>query len=100
MQMCVVVSAVYYIVLAMCLFLFKQKTAYDMRMSDWSSDVCSADLSPNHNFVIHIDHIKDNNSSENLKWVRHETQIEHALSDPNVLVRQNPAEAIGSARVG
>src|SRR3546814_9527861 len=26
------------------LFLFKQKTAYEMRMSDWSSDVCSSDL--------------------------------------------------------
>src|SRR3546814_12222923 len=26
-------------------FLFKQKTAYDMRISDWSSDVCSSDLS-------------------------------------------------------
>src|SRR3546814_7236723 len=25
-------------------FLFKQKTAYEMRMSDWSSDVCSSDL--------------------------------------------------------
>src|SRR3546814_7537672 len=25
-------------------FLFKQKTAYEMRISDWSSDVCSADL--------------------------------------------------------
>src|SRR3546814_12007774 len=25
-------------------FLFKQKTAYDMRISDWSSDVCSSDL--------------------------------------------------------
>src|SRR3546814_1386630 len=27
-----------------CLFLFKQKTAYEMRISDWSSDVCSSDL--------------------------------------------------------
>src|SRR3546814_3404706 len=26
-------------------FLFKQKTAYEMRISDWSSDVCSSDLS-------------------------------------------------------
>src|SRR3546814_5612899 len=26
------------------LFVFKQKTAYDMRISDWSSDVCSSDL--------------------------------------------------------
>src|SRR3546814_4038580 len=29
----------------MCLFVyFKQKTAYEMRISDWSSDVCSSDL--------------------------------------------------------
>src|SRR3546814_2889294 len=27
-------------------FFFKQKTAYDMRISDWSSDVCSSDLLP------------------------------------------------------
>src|SRR3546814_9836434 len=26
------------------MFFFKQKTAYEMRMSDWSSDVCSSDL--------------------------------------------------------
>src|SRR3546814_9603603 len=26
------------------LFFFKHKTAYDMRISDWSSDVCSSDL--------------------------------------------------------
>src|SRR3546814_1188785 len=28
----------------MCLFFFTQKTAYEMRISDWSSDVCSSDL--------------------------------------------------------
>src|SRR3546814_13394688 len=29
----------------MCVFFFlKQKTAYEMRISDWSSDVCSSDL--------------------------------------------------------
>src|SRR3546814_7593220 len=27
-------------------FFFKQKTAYDMRISDWISDVCSSDLPP------------------------------------------------------
>src|SRR3546814_5226844 len=39
------------IVLIMCMlcyvcmfFFFKQKTAYEMRISDWSSDVCSSDL--------------------------------------------------------
>src|SRR3546814_6749862 len=28
----------------MLVFLFKQKAAYEIRMSDWSSDVCSSDL--------------------------------------------------------
>src|SRR3546814_6012787 len=32
-----------YVVIDVC-FLFKQKTAYEMRISDWSSDVCSSDL--------------------------------------------------------
>src|SRR3546814_8209993 len=33
------------VVVRLCVFLFfKQKTAYDMRISDWSSDVCSSDL--------------------------------------------------------
>src|SRR3546814_3667071 len=27
-------------------FFFKQKSAYEMRISDWSSDVCSSDLGP------------------------------------------------------
>src|SRR3546814_2089228 len=32
-------------------FFFKQKTAYEMRISDWSSDVCSSDLSYVHSAV-------------------------------------------------
>src|SRR3546814_3498739 len=31
-------------------FFFKQKTAYEMRISDWSSDVCSSDLYYPHQF--------------------------------------------------
>src|SRR3546814_3625162 len=31
---------------AIIFFFFKQKTAYEMRISDWSSDVCSSDLLP------------------------------------------------------
>src|SRR3546814_7604448 len=38
----------YYCSLLLCFlilfFFFKQKTAYEMRISDWSSDVCSSDL--------------------------------------------------------
>src|SRR3546814_10542651 len=30
--------------LGLVFFFFKQKTAYEMRISDWSSDVCSSDL--------------------------------------------------------
>src|SRR3546814_1705312 len=31
-------------ILFVLFFFFKQKTAYEMRISDWSSDVCSSDL--------------------------------------------------------
>src|SRR3546814_10104508 len=33
-----------YSLLCFSFFFFKQKTAYEMRISDWSSDVCSSDL--------------------------------------------------------
>src|SRR3546814_2138610 len=33
-----------YVVFLFVFFFFKQKTAYEMRISDWSSDVCSSDL--------------------------------------------------------
>src|SRR3546814_14599576 len=36
LRMCVFVTLLF--------FFFKQKTAYEMRISDWSSDVCSSDL--------------------------------------------------------
>src|SRR3546814_5686019 len=35
------------------IFFFKQETAYVMRISDWSSDVCSSDL---HGVVLHVVH--------------------------------------------
>src|SRR3546814_4861099 len=34
----------YVLLLFYVFFFFKQKTAYEMRISDWSSDVCSSDL--------------------------------------------------------
>src|SRR3546814_2785124 len=36
--------------MVLMIFFFKQKTAYEMRISDWSSDVCSSDL-PDRNIV-------------------------------------------------
>src|SRR3546814_6520881 len=42
------IYVILYLYLLLCLyflfFFFKQKTAYEMRISDWSSDVCSSDL--------------------------------------------------------
>src|SRR3546814_10470114 len=35
-------------------FFFKQKTAYEMRISDWSSDVCSSDLPVERAAVQHL----------------------------------------------
>src|SRR3546814_10312497 len=43
MYYCVICISLYYVFLS-CFFFFKQKTAYEMRISDWSSDVCSSDL--------------------------------------------------------
>src|SRR3546814_9177574 len=49
-----------------CFFFFKQKTAYEMRISDWSSDVCSSDLrrvirsverEPDGTWIIAADHL-------------------------------------------
>src|SRR3546814_5313034 len=42
------ISHLYCLLASLCnsmfVFFFKQKTAYEMRISDWSSDVCSSDL--------------------------------------------------------
>src|SRR3546814_9277552 len=40
----------------MVVFFFKQKTAYEMRISDWSSDVCSSDR-------LHADHEQNASTS-------------------------------------
>src|SRR3546814_13833803 len=42
--MCVLCNLVIYNIIILLFFFFKQKTAYEMRISDWSSDVCSSDL--------------------------------------------------------
>src|SRR3546814_4436698 len=49
-------------------FFFKQKTAYEMRISDWSSDVCSSDLIRDASLTLDGTHV-DNQGS---------FQIDHA----------------------
>src|SRR3546814_3127913 len=38
------ICSIYLVLCFAIVFFFKQKTAYEMRISDWSSDVCSSDL--------------------------------------------------------
>src|SRR3546814_8287794 len=45
MYFCVIVCVLYVCYFFVFFVFFKQKTAYEMRISDWSSDVCSSDLS-------------------------------------------------------
>src|SRR3546814_3923060 len=49
-----------------CLFFFfKQKTAYEMRISDWSSDVCSSDLtSPAGDAMARSDRTRDRSARD------------------------------------
>src|SRR3546814_1629565 len=66
----------------MCvMFFFKQKTAYDMRMSDWSSDVCSSEL------IGHAREIADGQIGAGAEELRLEYPftVERAVSDPGYL---------------
>src|SRR3546814_9323973 len=40
----ITIYGISFYVMIVFFFFFKQKTAYEMRISDWSSDVCSSDL--------------------------------------------------------
>src|SRR3546814_19335041 len=51
-------------------FFFKQKTAYEMRISDWSSDVCSSDLARPNRIVYSI---TDDGRKTLDDWVREPT---------------------------
>src|SRR3546814_3553390 len=55
----------------MIVFCFKQKTAYEMRISDWSSDVCSSDL--------HVAHAPDT------PWITLHNKAEGAVEYTSLL---------------
>src|SRR3546814_3714841 len=86
-----VCNCVTYPLLVKLFFLFKQKTAYEMRISDWSSDVCSSDLALN--FVHRLtgpslcsEVIDDRHAN---KCISHQGAITYAsLQDAHVGVRK------------
>src|SRR3546814_9780537 len=49
-------------------FFFKQKTAYEMRISDWSSDVCSSDLG----YGLRLENVPVENDEPALGQIRHQ----------------------------
>src|SRR3546814_939697 len=73
-------------------FLFKQKTAYEMRISDWSSDVCSSDL-------ILAANSPDDVAIEALRSFR--TSLQFALMEApnNIVMFTGPTPGLGKSFV-
>src|SRR3546814_1558602 len=63
-------------------FFFKQKTAYEMRISDWSSDVCSSDLQ--HGLAGEIEELVGHGRSLSLKTgaVRRRAEADRGARSP------------------
>src|SRR3546814_8987100 len=59
------------------MFFFKQKTAYEMRISDWSSDVCSSDLARHHRFIERRSPFLDNAIDRHLFARPHPQPVPH-----------------------
>src|SRR3546814_18678071 len=74
--------------LLVLVFFFKQKTAYEMRISDWSSDVCSSDLIERHQRREHP-----------TQYRGHSCRVEPCREQwPNPVCAENPFRAEGEAQ--
>src|SRR3546814_12069198 len=65
-------------------FFFKQKTAYEMRISDWSSDVCSSDLNAG-----------ERSSQKSQPGV---ASLIHAVTLPLLILRPEPGASMTAGR--
>src|SRR3546814_16676208 len=84
------------------IFLFKQKTAYEMRISDWSSDVCSSDLyvedrhedgDSRHRIARHRRHAAAVIDSQFARWRHFPDQRDKPVGrrdDPALVLRRDP----------
>src|SRR3546814_7126464 len=73
-------------------FFFKQKTAYEMRISDWSSDVCSSDLG-------HPADVEGEGPGAARDRL-HEAHLRQPGHDLGAAYRQQPADRSEERRVG
>src|SRR3546814_5025267 len=83
-----------------CFCFFKQTTAYEMRISDWSSDVCSSDL-----LLPGLDPIGDPEHVEGLEARHPETrgrlprqELQREDPQPDEVAAVDPLEALGDHR--
>src|SRR3546814_1347271 len=67
------------------IFFFKQKTAYEMRISDWSSDVCSSDL-------IQIDNLAVSGEHAVIVTILNDSFLEDLGSTNGTVVNGNPVK--------
>src|SRR3546814_7784804 len=74
--MCDRVACVLGVMFCILVFFFKQKTAYEMRISDWSSDVCSSDLKTAAGNVIKVADLVDDDAAKR-------DRVAAALKSPN-----------------
>src|SRR3546814_5192075 len=78
------------------MFCYKQNTAYEMRISDWSSDVCSSDLMSRHSAQLTLTMPANKTRAVLPRGSWHEPEIYAALADFGVrglaweLLRRNP----------
>src|SRR3546814_15089080 len=80
----------------MLFFFFKQKTAYEMRISDWSSDVCSSDLVAEDGRVVGLWLVdQQNRGVEQFGGVVRRDRGRHAHRDAGGAVRQQVGEGTG-----
>src|SRR3546814_4558209 len=65
----------------MCfIFFFKQKTAYEMRISDWSADVCSSDLPKLDDYIVPIGKARIARAGKDVTLVGYSISVGHALA--------------------
>src|SRR3546814_12869484 len=76
----------------LCFFFFKQKTAYEMRISDWSSDVCSSDL------FLRLGRL--NSAAHNEEVRQHMTVTEKTLANAIRALSMDAVQAANSGHPG
>src|SRR3546814_4089674 len=82
------------------IFFFKQKTAYEMRISDWSSDVCSSDLSIwrlEQHFAIRVNlrNMRLLGTVENFTIGPYNPHTEIGMTDKNTVKRRSEERRVG-----